>query len=105
MPYTKALISAVPVPNPDVEEKRQRILLKGDIASSVNPPSGCRFRTRCPYAIDVCGQIIPPLVQIKPEHYAACIRISPEYPDIERVPANEAPGLETAQMATTANPR
>lgn len=105
MPYTKALISAVPVPNPDVEGKRQRILLEGDIPSSVNPPSGCHFRTRCAYAIDVCGQIVPPLVQIKPEHYAACIRISPEYPDIERVPANQAPGLEIARLAAPANPQ
>ncbi len=104
MPYTKALISAVPVPNPTVEEKRQRILLKGDVASSVNPPSGCRFRTRCPYAIEVCGQVVPPLVEIKPQHFAACIRISPEYPDIEGVAANEAPGMKAAQLASAPTP-
>ena len=83
MPYTKALISAVPVPDPKIEAKRERIILKGDVPSPINPPRGCHFHTRCPYAIDACKRIEPQLVEIKPKHYAACIRISPEKPYIE----------------------
>jgi len=99
MPYTKALISAVPVPDPKVEAKRQRIVLEGDVPSPINPPQGCRFHTRCPYVIEACKQIVPPLVEIKPAHFAACIRISPEQPDIERVAPGDAPGLAAAQQA------
>ncbi len=83
MPYTKALISAVPIPDPEIEAKRERIILKGDVPSPINPPSGCHFNTRCPYAIAECKQIEPKLVEIKPKHFAACIRISPEKPHIE----------------------
>jgi oligopeptide transport system ATP-binding protein len=93
MPYTKALISAVPVPDPKIEATRRRIVLQGDVPSPINPPQGCRFHTRCAYAIDACRDIEPPLVQIKPNHFAACIRISPEEPNIDRVPPGEAPGL------------
>ncbi len=83
MPYTKALISAVPIPDPEIEAKRTRIILKGDVPSPINPPSGCHFNTRCPYAIGECRQIRPALVEIKPNHFAACIRISPEHPNID----------------------
>jgi len=90
MPYTKALISAVPVPDPEIEATRERIILKGDVPSPINPPAGCRFHTRCPYAIEACSAIEPQLVEIKPRHFAACIRISSQNPDID---ANAAAGL------------
>jgi oligopeptide/dipeptide ABC transporter ATP-binding protein len=94
MPYTMALISAVPVPDPQIEATRQRIMLEGDVPSPINPPAGCPFHTRCPYAIDVCKEVVPQLVEIKPSHFAACVRISPEMPHIENVPPGTAPGLE-----------
>jgi oligopeptide transport system ATP-binding protein len=98
MPYTKALISAAPVPDPKVEAVRRRIVLEGDVPSPINPPPGCRFHTRCPYMIEACKQVVPPLVEIKPAHFAACIRISPEQPDIDKVAAGDAPGLAATQL-------
>ena len=70
-PYTKALLSAVPIPEPG--RRRERVLLKGDIPSPIDPPSGCVFRTRCPRAISDCAHVIPPLNAVAAGHYAACI--------------------------------
>jgi oligopeptide transport system ATP-binding protein len=69
-PYTQALLSAIPVPDPDV--KKVRVLLQGDLPSPINPPSGCRFRTRCRYAKDICAEKEPPLIDVDSEHYVAC---------------------------------
>lgn len=71
-PYTKALLSAVPIPDPVIEKRRERIILTGDVPSPINPPSGCHFHTRCPYVMDVCKQVDPGLADQGDGHFVAC---------------------------------
>jgi oligopeptide transport system ATP-binding protein len=74
-PYTKSLLSAVPIPDPALERKRERIILTGDVPSSLRPPRGCVFHTRCPIAIDDCRQTVPEWRQVEPGHWVACHRV------------------------------
>lgn len=71
-PYTQSLLSAIPVPDPNIEKKRQRIILEGSVPSPINPPSGCKFRTRCQYATELCAKEVPVLKEVKENHYVAC---------------------------------
>jgi oligopeptide transport system ATP-binding protein len=71
-PYTQALLAAVPIPDPELESQRQRVVLRGEVPSPLNPPAGCVFHPRCPLAVDRCREAIPDLREIKPDHWAAC---------------------------------
>ena len=71
-PYTQSLLSAIPLADPMAAKKKQRIILSGDIPSPINPPSGCPFRNRCPFATETCSRFSPKLMEAAPEHYVAC---------------------------------
>src|SRR5690625_1024503 len=71
-PYTQALLSAIPIPDPDIEETRERIILQGDLPSPIEPPSGCVFRTRCPMAMEICSQVKPKWREVESNHFVAC---------------------------------
>jgi len=73
-PYTRALLTAVPVPDPKLARQRSIDALRGEIPSPINQPSGCTFRTRCPHAVERCAEVVPPLEEVRPGHFAACIR-------------------------------
>jgi oligopeptide transport system ATP-binding protein len=74
-PYTRALVSAIPTPNPDIERTRQRIVLPGDPPSPMNPPAGCAFHPRCPHAKEICQSAVPPLASFEPGREVACVRV------------------------------
>ncbi len=74
-PYTEALLSAVPVPDPTTEKQRRHQVLQGEVPSPMNPPSGCVFHPRCPLAVDSCRQVVPPLEEKRPGHWVACTQV------------------------------
>lgn len=71
-PYTQALLSAIPIPDPDIEDRRERIILKGELPSPIDPPSGCVFRTRCPVAMEICAHDKPVWQEVESNHFVAC---------------------------------
>ena len=106
MPYTEALLSAVPIPDPDLSAKRERIVLAGDVPSPINPPSGCRFHPRCRYATEICSQVEPPLVDYRNGHLAACHHpLNVDKETLERVTASARHTPESAdETALPAEP-
>jgi oligopeptide transport system ATP-binding protein len=79
-PYTQALLSAVPIPDPAKESRRERVILTGDVPSPAHPPSGCNFHPRCPVAIDICSEVTPEWREVRPRHWVACHVVESEMP-------------------------
>jgi oligopeptide/dipeptide ABC transporter ATP-binding protein len=90
-PYTEALLSAIPIPDPAVQRRRKRVVLEGEIPSPLDPPSGCRFRTRCPYAMDVCATEDPPPF-ISPAGSTSWCHLHAHGPHLEGRPVTTLPG-------------
>jgi peptide/nickel transport system ATP-binding protein len=102
MPYTEALLSAVPIPDPDLSDARERIVLQGDVPSPINPPSGCRFHPRCRYMTDICTQVEPPLTDYGNGHLAACHHpLNVDKETLARVSASPRHTPETADESAT----
>src|SRR5258707_14740827 len=102
-PYSRALLSAIPVPNP--RAKRSRLLLQGELPSALNPPSGCRFHTRCPYVIERCRIEPPGLLADAAGHFTACPRVAEFPPPDAVIPADSlSPALERLVAAFTRTP-
>ncbi|MEE8441885.1 MAG: oligopeptide/dipeptide ABC transporter ATP-binding protein, partial [Spirochaetia bacterium] len=74
-PYTRALLSAIPIPDPDLTRKNKRVILEGEVPSPIDPPPGCRFASRCPIASSICREVTPELREMGPDHFAACHNI------------------------------
>ena len=99
-PYTNALLSAVPIPNPKLEKNRKRILLEGDIPSPIYPPSGCRFRTRCTACKDICKEVRPEMREVSSGHWVACHLYSDSLDNSDKALMNkmESESLSTVQI-------
>jgi oligopeptide transport system ATP-binding protein len=105
MPYTEALLSAVPIPDPDLSEQRERIVLQGDVPSPIDPPSGCRFHPRCRYMTDICRDVEPPLTDYGNGHLAACHHpLNVDAETLKHVEASKATPRSADEDATPADP-